>query len=60
MENYNLFAVFLLDIIFDLEDEGSTVLRNVGKPLPDYTASHSRTQFTYSSNYSVTTTNSLY
>jgi hypothetical protein len=51
MADYTLLAVFLLDIIFDLEDEGRTVLRNVDKTLPDYTASHPRRQFAYSSNY---------
>jgi hypothetical protein len=34
------FFCSLLTLIFGLVDEGSKLLRNIGKSLPDYTGSH--------------------
>jgi hypothetical protein len=35
-------AVYLLNLLFDCEDGGSTFLRNIGKLLLDFTASYSQ------------------
>jgi hypothetical protein len=44
MVDCTLFAVILLDLKFDLEDEDSMLFRKVDKLLPDYTAPYSRRQ----------------
>jgi hypothetical protein len=36
---------FLLGLLFEPEDGGSSLLRNVEKLRPDYTTSHSRRQY---------------
>jgi hypothetical protein len=41
-ESETLLACYLLGVPFDLEDGGNKFLRNVGKHLPDYTASQYR------------------
>jgi hypothetical protein len=40
-----LLASFLLGLLFNPEKECSTLLWNIGKLLPDYTASHSKRQY---------------
>jgi hypothetical protein len=41
-------ALFPSDLLFYLEDRGSTSLQNIGKYLPDYMASHPEDSNLYS------------